>query len=122
MAALITLTAVPGHIEQHAGYSTKTVEIYGRELARTTKPVATVRDAVQAFGTAIRERQPGISFAILVGVRRGDRKPHGFDAAQRGNGLGQDDFLLVSNERPEQGDTLAAGVPASASALVPPTA
>jgi hypothetical protein len=114
MAATITLTAVPGHIEQHAGYSTKTVEICGRELARTTKPVATVgdvRDAVRAFGTAIRARDPQGSFAILVGVRRGDRKPRGFDVAQRGNGFGQDDFLLARDERPEQADVPAAAVP-----------
>ena len=103
MAALITLAAVPGHIEQHAGYNAKVVEICGREIARTTTPVATVgdvREAVRAFGTAIRARDPQSSFAILVGVRRGDRKPGGFDAAQRGDGFGQDDFLRVRDEAP----------------------
>ena len=101
MAALITLTAVPGHIEQHAGYSTKVIEICGRELGRATKPVATVRDvreAVRAFGTAIREHQPNTSFEILVGVRRGNRRPPGFDAAHRSNGFGQHDFLLVVDQ------------------------
>ena len=105
MAALITLTAVPGHIAQHAGFSTKTVEIYGRELARTTKPVGTVgdvREAVRAFGAAIRAREPASSFAVLVGVRRGERKPPGFDAAQRNNGFGQDDFLLACDEQDTQ--------------------
>ncbi len=118
MAALITLTAVPGHIEQHAGYNTKTVEIWGRELDRTTKPVATVgdvREAVRAFGAAIRVREPDSSFAVLVGVRRGDRKPLGFDAAKRANGFGQDDFLHTTNERPERAST-------PADAPVPPAA
>lgn len=123
MPAVITLTAVPGHIERHAGYSAKTIEIWGRELDRTTKPVATVRDVratVQAFGKALRERQPGSSFAILVSVRRGDRKPSGFDAAHRGNGFGQDDFLHVRDQHPERAEVPEAGVPTPAS--VPPTA
>ena len=84
--------AAPGHIERHAGYSTKIIEICGRTLDRATKPVATVadvQDAVRAFGAAIRARDPESSFAILVGVRRGDRKPRGFDAAHSGNGFGQ---------------------------------
>lgn len=125
MAALITLTAVPGHIERRDGYSTKTTEIMGRVLDRTTKPVATVgdvQDAVRAFGTALRERDPGSSFAILIGVRRGDRKPRGFDAAHRGNGFGQDDFLHVRDERPERGDAPAAGAPVAVTALIPPAA
>ena len=125
MAATITLTAVPGHIEQHAGYRAKTVEIWGRELTRTTMPARTVgevREAVRAFGSAIRARQPDASFAILVGVRRGDRKPAGFDAAQRGNGFGQDDFLHVRGERPAQANTPepAEAAGPSAPAPVPP--
>ncbi len=54
MAATITLTAVPGHIEQHAGYRAKTVEFCSRELARTTmqaRTVGEVRKAVRASPT-----------------------------------------------------------------------
>ena len=113
MAATITLTAVPGHIEQHAGYRAKTVEFCSRELARITMPARTVgevREAVRAFGSAIRARQPDASFAILVGVRRGDRKPAGFDTAQRGNGFGQDDFLRVADRRAAPGEAAAAAI------------
>ena len=118
MAAIIILTAVPGHIEQHVGYSTKVVEICGRELGRTTTPVATVRDvrdAVRTFGTAIRAHDPQSSFAILVGVRRGDRRPRGFDAAQRGDGFGQHDFMQVRDEREAQTST-PAGAPVQSTA------
>ena len=126
MAAILNLTAVPGHLERGRGYTIKVVEILGRELARTAKPIATVadaREAVQAFGKTLREREPDSSFAVLVGVRRGDRKPRGFDAAHAGNGFGQDDFLHVKGEQPAPVTALAtAAGAASLAASLPPAA
>lgn len=100
MPATLTMTAVPGHLEQGAVFTSKVVQLLGRQLGRETRiigTVADVRDAVAAFGAKMRAEHPGESFAILVSIGRGDRKPRGFDAALRGGGFGQDAFLAYRN-------------------------
>lgn len=123
MPATIQLSAVPGTIEQYAGYSTRVTEIMGHEFGREAVVVANVgriAAAVKAFGQHVLAAHPGQSFAILVGVKRGERKPRGFDAAYRCNGFGQDDFLLVVDRRPAPAE--AAGTPVADPAPISPAA
>lgn len=96
MTAIVILTAVPGHIERWKNVAIKTVHPLSPALGQTSElagSVDDIRELVIEFGIKLRAREPGASFAILVAVRRGDRKPRGFDDALRHNGFGQDDFL-----------------------------
>jgi hypothetical protein len=98
MPATIIITVVPGHLEAGRGYTSKVVEILGWELGSDRKLIRTVADAraeIAAFGERVRNAYPDASFAILVSVARGDRKPRGFDAAHRNGELGEDAFLLL---------------------------
>jgi hypothetical protein len=101
MPARLQLTALPGYLEARSGYTSKVVEIMGREYGRETVIIGTVADVrveIAAFGQRVRAKNPDVSFAILAGFAKGDRKPRGFDAAKSG-GLGEDEFLIV-RERP----------------------
>jgi len=120
MPVTITLSTVPGSIERGDHYSTMTFELLGTSLARTSVTVATVADiriAVQAFGQGVRAAHPNASFLVSISVRKGDRKPRGFDAAYTGNGFGQEDFMRVVDKR-----TKPAAEPSDASAANASTA
>ena len=68
--------------------------------ARTVSAIAA---AVAAFGKQLRAEHPTASFGVAVIIRRGDRKPNGFDVADAGNGFGQDTWL---EERDQDGGLL----------------
>ncbi len=96
MPAILNMTAVPGHLEKTLGYTSKVIEILGRVYGRESKiigTVADVREVIAAFGARIKSEHPDTSFYLSVSVRKGDRKPRGFDNASRNDELGQDDFL-----------------------------
>jgi len=102
MPAILNLSTTPGSIERRDRYSTKTFELLGASLARTSVAVATVADiriAVQAFGHGVRAAHPDASFLVSILVRKGDRKPRGYDAAYLRNGFGQEDFMRVVDKR-----------------------
>ena len=96
--ATITLTAVPGHLEEEAGrgYAMKVVELgctmFGRVQAEA-KTLDEVRARVKSFGSGVAAQHPERSFIVLVGVAKGSRKPSGFDAANRRDGLGQEAWM-----------------------------
>jgi len=100
MPATINLSTVSGSIERHDGYTSRHMELCGTPLGRDTATVATVaevRTAVQAFGQRVRAAHPDASFMVSISVRRGDRKPRGYDKAYLGNGFGQEDFIRVTD-------------------------
>ena len=102
MPAILNMTAVPGHFEKTCGYTSKVVEILGREYGRESKIIGTVadaREAIAAFGAGIKTKHPGTSFYISISIRKSDRKPRGFDDASRSGGLGQDDFLTFRERK-----------------------
>ena len=98
MPAVLNMIAIPGHLEKTSGYTSKVLEICGQNFGRESKTVGTiadVREGVAAFGARVRADYPAVSFYISMSVRKGDRKPRGFDDASRNGGLGQDDFLIL---------------------------
>jgi len=102
MPATINLTTIPGVIEQHERYSTQSIQLFGPSLGRETIAVANVAAigaAVQAFGQRVRAMHPDASFRVSISMRKGDRKPRGYDAGYRANGFGQEDFLHVIDRR-----------------------
>lgn len=102
MPATITLSTVPGSIERHDGYTSKLMKICGTSLARETVAITTVTDiraAVQAFGQRVRAAHPDASFQVYISMRKGERKPKGYDATYLRNGFGQEDFMRVVDKR-----------------------
>lgn len=102
MPATINLSTISGSIERHDGYSTKTMKLLGSSLGRDTVTIATVADlraAVQAFGQRVRAEHPDSSFQVSISVRKGTRKPRGFDADYLNNGFGQEDYLHTVDKR-----------------------
>jgi len=94
----ITMTALPGHHEQEPGcaYTVTVIEIMGTCLGRNraeAKTLDQVRALVKAFGEGIAAQHPGQSFMVSVGVAKGSRKPAGFDAANRRDGLGEQTWM-----------------------------
>ena len=95
---ILTLTALPGHHEQTPGrpYTSTVIEVLGAVLGRTrieAKSLDAIRVAVAAFGAEVAAQHPGRSFTVSVLVPKGSRKPSGFDAANRSNGLGQEAWM-----------------------------
>lgn len=101
--ATIILTALPGHHEQTPGrpYTATVIEILGTVLGRTRIEATTldqIRVAVKAFGQGVAAQHPGTSFMVSASVAKGSRKPNGFDAANRGGGLGQDAWMQTTTK------------------------
>ncbi len=114
MPVTITLSTIPGSIERCDGYSTRTMQLFGPSLGReAVATVADIRTAVQAFGQRVRAVHPDASFMISVSMRKGDRKPRGFDAAYASNGFGEEDFMLAVDKRTKPAPELAEAVSAA---------
>ena len=103
MAVTITLSTIPGTKTLDNFGSSTTMQLLGEPLGRETLPavpnLSAIRAAVARFGAGVRAEHPGASFYVSVLLAPGQRKPNGFDAASRGNGLGQEDFLHVTDNR-----------------------
>ncbi len=103
MAVTITLTTIPGTKTLDNYGSSTTMQLLGGPLGRETLPVmpnvAAIKAAVARFGAQVRAEHPGASFYVSVLLAAGQRKPNGFDAASRGNGLGQENFFHVTDNR-----------------------
>ena len=119
MAVSITLSTVPGKLTREDRYTSSTIEVFGRSLATETivalSSTADIRTAVARFEAKVRADHPDASFYVSVRLAKGNRKPNGYDAASRGNGLGQEDFMHVEDRRTKTAapaDTLAQQVPA----------
>ena len=102
MPATINLSTISGSIERNDHSRAMIMEICGTPLGRETVTIATVADlhtAVQAFGARVRAVHPDASFLVSMSVRKGNRKPRGYDIAYHGNGFGQEAFLPVTDKR-----------------------
>ena len=103
MAVTITLSTIPAARTLDDYGSSTTMQLLRGSLDRETlsvvPKVAAIRAAVARFGTQVRAEHPKASFYVSVSLARWQRRPNGFDAASRGNGLGQEDFLHVTDHR-----------------------
>ena len=124
MPATINFSTISGSIEHDDHFRAKILEICGTPLGRETVTIATVADlhtAVQAFGARVHAVHPDASFLVSISIRKGHRKPRGYDAAYHGNGFGQENFLHVTDKRTKPpveptGDAASAGAAASTAA------
>lgn len=117
MPVTITLGTIPGTIERGDRYSAKTMELFGPSLGHETIAVGTVDDiraAVLTFGLRMRAAHPDASFQVSVSLRKGDRKPRGYDKASLRNGFGQEAFLRVIDKRTKPDPKPSGVVPATA--------
>lgn len=55
--------------------------------------LAGIRAAVQSYGDRFRADYPSASFLVSISIERGQRKPSGFDAANRGGSLGTERWV-----------------------------
>ena len=111
--ATIIMTALPGHHEQEPGrrYTMMVIEIMGTCLGRTrteAKSLDQVRTLVKTFGEGVAANHPGRSFIVSVSVAKGSRKPAGFDAANRRNGLGEEAWMKTIDKADRMDPSLAA--------------
>lgn len=111
--ATITMTALPGHHEQEPGrpYTMMVIEVMGTCLGRTrteAKSLDQVRTLVETFGKDVAANHPGRSFIVSVSVAKGSRKPAGFDAANRRNGLGEEAWMKTVTKADRENPSLAA--------------
>ena len=116
MPTPITLTTVPGTLEQGRGYVMKTVDLFGPSLDTdriTVQRTADIAPAVRRFGERVRAVHPDASFKVLLRIAKGERKPSGYDAAQKTGAFGQDAFMRMTESRET---TLASFKTAEASA------
>lgn len=110
MPATINLRTIPGSIERGDRYDAKALDLFGPSLGQESATVATVADvrtSVQAFGARLRAAHPDASFMVSVSIRKGDRKPNGYDTGMRNNGFGQEDHLRVVDKRTAPGAAAA---------------
>jgi hypothetical protein len=116
MPVTVTLSTIPGTKTREDYGVTKTMSLLAPSLSSETltaiSTVADIRAAVARFGARVRAEHPGASFYVSVRLAKGNRKPNGYDAASRGNGLGQEDFMHVTDRRTK----LAGSLPEQAGA------
>ena len=103
MAVTVTLSTTPATAAREKYGTTLSLDLFGPSLGTETLPavsnVAEIKTAVARFGAKVRVAHPKASFYVSVNLARGSRKPNGYDAARRGNGLGQEDFVRVTDRR-----------------------
>ncbi len=101
MPTLIRLTTMPGKIQRGRLYDALVLELFGDSLGQEdisiSKP-AEIAPAVRAFGERIRAAYPDASFKINVTVRKGQRKPPGYDAAEKACDFKDRAFMHVETE------------------------
>ena len=107
------MTALPGHHEQEPGRAgtVTVIEIMGTVLGRTraeAKTVDQIRALVKTFGEGVAAQHPDHSFTVSVGVAKGSRKPAGFDAANKRNGLGEQAWMKTIDKANRENPGLAA--------------
>jgi murein tripeptide amidase MpaA len=95
MPCTITLSTIPGRKTPFG----MTLALMGKSLDRKTiEVVSTVNDiksAVADFGKSVHQAHPNESFYISVSIAKGCRKPNGYDAATKNDGLGQATYMKM---------------------------
>ena len=97
VVTLIHLAAYPGCRKVERGcISTQIALCIGGDTPTRTVCTASfgeITTAVASFGKDVLAANPDASFLITVSVARGQRKPRGFDAADKAGQFGQEAFL-----------------------------
>jgi hypothetical protein len=93
----IRLSANPGRKRVEHGYSSTEIafRIGGSTPTRTVhvSSLGEISTAVAHFGKDVLAANPEASFILLVSLAKGQRKPRGFDAADKTRQFGQEAFL-----------------------------
>jgi len=101
MAVTVMLSTTPATAAREKYGTSMSLDLFGPSLGaetlRAVSTVAEIKGAVARFGAKIRAAHPEASFYVSVGLAKGSRKPNGYDAARRGNGLGQEEFVRVTD-------------------------
>ena len=94
---IIHLAAYPGRRNVEHGYTSTEIAfcIGGGTPTRTVhaSSFGEITTAVANFGKDVVAANPEASFIIMVNVAKGQRKPRGFDAADKAKQFGQEAFL-----------------------------
>ena len=102
MPTSITLTTVPGTLEQGRGYVMQSIDLFGPSLDTeriAVQRTADIAPAVRRFGERVRALHPDASFKVLLRIAKGERKPSGYDAAQKTGAFGQDAYMRMTESR-----------------------
>ncbi len=103
MAVTLTLSTAPATAAREKYGTSMSLDLFGPSLGTETflvvSTVAEIKGAVARFGAKMRAAHPEESFYVSVSLAKGSRKPNGYDAARRGNGLGQEDFVRITDRR-----------------------
>ena len=103
MAVTLTLSTTPATAAREKYGTNMSLDLFGPSLGTETLPpvsnVTEIKTAVARFGAKMRAAHPEASFYVSVSLAKGSRKPNGYDAARRGNGLGQQDFVRITDRR-----------------------
>ncbi len=108
---LHTAATSPRHRSRTGRYARTEWPCMGTCLGRTSAEAKTldqVRALVKMFGEGVVAQHPGQSFTVSVGVAKGSRKPAGFDAANRRNGLGEQTWMKTIDKADRENPGLAA--------------
>lgn len=101
MPTIIRLTTMPGKIRKGRHCEALVLDLLSGSLGQediTIRKPAEVAPAVRAFGERIRAAHPDASFKINVSVRKGQRKPPGYDAAEKAGHFKDRAFMHVETE------------------------
>ena len=116
----IVLSAYPGRRVREAGCSWTSIGIGGGTPTRrlAIQGLGGITEAVAAFGRDVVAANPEASFDISIAMASGQRKPRGFDDAERAGTFGQhahlrDDVGEDANYRKLASPTVAAPAPAA---------
>ena len=101
MPTAIRLTTMPANIRKGRLGTSLVLDLLGRSLGQediSIRKPGEVAPAVRAFGERIRAEHPDASFEIIVSVRKGQRKPPGYDAAENAGEFNNRAFMHVETE------------------------
>jgi hypothetical protein len=101
MPTNIRLTTMPGKIRKGRIGDALVLDLLGSSLGQEDIPIrkpADVVAAVRAFGERIRAAHPDASFMVNVSIRKGERKPPGYDAAEKAGLFDNRAFMHVETE------------------------
>ena len=116
MPTNIRLTTMPGKIRKGRIGDALVLDILGSSLGQqdiTIRKPAEVTPAVRAFGERIRAEHPNASFMVNISIRKGERKPPGYDAAEKAGLFNDRAFMHVETEADSA--TKTASLPGSVS-------
>jgi hypothetical protein len=101
MPTAIRLTTMPGTIRKGRHFDALVLDLFGPSLGQEDISIGKpgeVAPAVCAFGERIRAAHPDASFKINVTVRKGQRKPPGYDAAEAAGDFNDRAFMRLETE------------------------